>query len=80
MNTAIKFEEGNIYQINFIGDSELKPQFICVKTTNKTATFESFMNSAEKITRRIKTWNGVEYILDGNYSMAPSIYADKVVG
>ena len=79
-NTLIKFEAGNIYQMNFIGDSELKPQFICVKTTAKTATFERFQNPSDVITRKIKTWNGVEYIVDGTYSMAPSIHADKIVG
>jgi hypothetical protein len=80
MNTVIAFETGNIYQMNFIGDSELKPQYICVKTTGKTATFERFRNPSDKITRKIKVWENVEYIVDGSYSMAPSIYADKVVG
>jgi hypothetical protein len=80
MNTLIAFETGNIYQMNFIGDSELKPQYICVKTTGKTATFERFRNPSDKITRKIKVWDNVEYIVDGSYSMAPSIYADKVVG
>jgi hypothetical protein len=80
MNTVIAFETGNIYQMNFIGDSELKPQYICVKTTGKTATFERFRNPSDKITRKIKVWDNVEYIVDRSYSMAPSIYADKVVG
>jgi hypothetical protein len=80
MNTVIAFETGNIYQMNFIGDSELKSQYICVKTTGKTATFERFRNPSDKITRKIKVWDNVEYIVDGSYSMAPSIYADKVVG
>lgn len=74
-----KFEIGNIYQMNFIGDSNLKPQYICVKRTSKTVTFEIFKGK-EKLTRRIKEYNGVEYVLEGSYSMAPSIYADKVVG
>ena len=78
-NLNTKFEAGNIYQVNFIGDSDLKPQWICIKRTNKTVTFERFKKT-ESITRRIKTYNGVEYVLDGSYSMAPSIYADKVVG
>jgi len=80
-NATIKFEKGNIYQMKFIGDSELKPEFICTKVTPKTATFERFgSKNPESITRKIKTYNGVEYILDGSYSMAPSIKADKVVG
>jgi hypothetical protein len=80
MNTAItQFETGNIYEMRFIGDSDLRPQYICVKRTAKTVTFERF-KSTESITRRIKTYNNVEYIIDGNYSMAPSIKADRVVG
>ncbi len=79
-NTITKFEEGNIYQMGFIGDSELKPQYICVKRTAKTVTLERFKNPSDSITRRIKTYNNVEYIVDGSYSMAPSIYSDKIVG
>ena len=75
----VKFEVGNIYSMSFIGDSELKPQFICVKRTAKTVTFERFQQT-ESISRRIKVHNNVEYILDGSYSMAPSIHADRVVG
>jgi hypothetical protein len=76
---TVKFEEGNIYQMRFIGDSNLKPEFICVSRTAKTATFERYQKT-ERLTRRIKIWGGVEYILEGSYSMAPSIQADKVVG
>ena len=78
--TLIQFEAGNIYQMRFIGDSELKPQFICVKRTAKTITFSKIGSKKENINRRVKVYNGVEYILDGSYSMAPSIKADKIVG
>jgi hypothetical protein len=78
-NKIVKFEEGNIYEMRFIGDSDLRPQFICVKRTAKTVTFERFKGT-EKITKKIKEYRGVEHIHAGNYSMAPSIYADKVVG
>ena len=80
--TTIKFEEGNIYEMRFIGDSDLRPQWICTKRTAKTVTFERF-KSTESITRRVKMSSGhtnYEYILDGSYSMAPSINADKIVG
>ena len=76
---TVKFEEGNIYQMRFIGDSDLKPQFICTKRTAKTVTMQRFQ-CKETLTRRIKTYNGVEYILERKYSMAPSIQADKIVG
>ena len=74
-----KFEAGNIYEMRHIGDSDLRPKWICVKRTAKTVTLERYMQK-ESMTRRIKTYNGVEYINQGSYSMAPSIYADKIVG
>lgn len=63
--------------MGFIGDSNLKPEFICVKRTEKTATFERFQGT-EKMTRRINVHNGVEYIREGSYSMAPTIYANHI--
>ena len=78
--TTVKFEEGNIYQMRFIGDSELKPQFICVKRTAKTITFSKIGSNKENMNRRVKVYNNVEYVLEGSYSMAPSINADKIVG
>jgi len=79
MKTITKFEAGNIYEMRFIGDSNLKVKYICVKRTAKTITFEKFQ-STESINRRIKEYNGIEYILDGNYSMSPSIRANNIVG
>ena len=79
LDIMTQFEAGNIYEMSFIGDSELKPQWICIKRTAKTVTFERFQKK-ESITRRIKSYNNCEYILDGSYSMAPSINAGKVVG
>ena len=76
---VVKFSKGNIYEMSFIGDSDLKVKFICTKTTPKTATFEKFKGS-EKITRKINTRNGVEFVNYGNYSMTPSISANKIVG
>ena len=77
---TVHFAVGNIYCMQFIGDSDLKPKWICVKLTPKTATFEKFKNPSESITRKIKTYAGIDYIVNGSYSMAPSIHADKVVG
>jgi hypothetical protein len=79
MNTITTFETGNIYQMTFIGDSDLRPEFICVKRTDKSATFERFQNPSEKITRRIKVWDGSEYVLEASYSMAPCIKASNLV-
>lgn len=80
VSTYTTFEAGNIYSMHFIGDSNLKPEFICTKRTAKTATFQRFKSKQEPITRKVKQYNGIEYILEGNYSMAPSIYADNIVG
>ena len=74
-----RFETGNVYEMRFVTDSELKPQFICVKRTAKTVTFERFKGT-EKLTRRIKEYNNCEFIVEGSYSMAPSIYAHRIVG
>jgi len=73
-----QFKVGNIYEMRFIGDSELRPQFACVKRTAKTATFKRVKGS-ESFTRKIKEYESVEYILSGSYSMAPSIRADKFI-
>lgn len=80
MANSTTFEEGNIYQMTFVGDSDLKVPYICTKRTPKTVTLEKFKGS-EVIKRKIKTsFGGIEYVVAGSYSMAPSIYADKVVG
>ncbi len=73
-----RFEEGNVYEMSFIGDSELKPRFICTKRTAKMVTMES-LRGKEVIKRRIKEYNGSEFIVDGSYSFAPSINASRVV-
>lgn len=76
---TVKFETGNVYEMSFVGDSNLRPQYICVKRTDKSVTFEKFPTASEVITRKIKVWDNTEYILDGSYSMAPSIKASRIV-
>jgi hypothetical protein len=80
MTAITTFEAGNIYEMRFIGDSDLRVKYICVKRTAKNATFERFQNPGDGITRRIKVWDGSEYVLDGSYSMAPSIKATNLIG
>lgn len=80
MEKMNNFEVGNIYEMRFITDSELRPKFICVKRTAKTVLFERFMSPVDKMTRRIRVHAGVEYVVEGCYSMAPSIYASDLVG
>ncbi len=77
---TLKFETGNIYQMRFITDSDLLVSYICIKRTDKTVSFERYMNATEVITKKIKVYNNEEYILKGTYSMAPSIKASNLVG
>lgn len=84
---VIKFEPGNIHYMSYIGDSNLKPKWICTKRTAKTVTFDTILKEGanfkinqETITRKIRIYNGEEYIVEGCYSMAPSIHAKKVIG
>ena len=62
-----KINEAADIEMRFIGDSELKPKFICTKRTAKTVTFEKFCSNEKPMSRRIKTYNNVEYILDGQF-------------
>lgn len=79
METATtKFEIGKTYEMSFIGDSNLKPRFTCIGRTEKTAKFQR-VNSSETLSRKIKVYSGSEYVLEGSYSMAPSINAKRVV-
>lgn len=72
------FEVGNVYEMRYIGDNDLRPLWFCSKVTPKMATFEKYQNKKETITRKIKSSGGVDYVLEGNYSMAPSISANHI--
>ena len=79
-NFNTTFAEGNIYEMRFIGDNDLRPKYICVKRTPKTASFERYGTPGNTLTRKIKSYDGVEYIEKGSYSMAPRISAKNVCG
>ena len=74
-----KFETGNIYEMTFITDSDLKVKFICVYRTAKTVTLERFQGT-ERLTRRVFNYDNVEYIKYDTYSLAPVIKSSKLVG
>ena len=79
MTTAIKFETGNVYEMRFITDSELKAEFICTKLTKTMATFERYGNPSDSITKKIKTNpEGIEYVVTDSYSLAPVIKANRI--
>ena len=77
-NTGSKFEVGSVYEMRFIGDSNLKPMFICTKRTAKTATFERFQGT-ETFSKKINIYDNTEYVRYDSYSMAPTITASKIV-
>ena len=78
---TIKFEAYNIYEMRYIGDSSLKPHYICIGRTAKMASFQRFQEpNSEVIKRKIKEHDGCEYVLKGSYSMAPVINAKRIVG
>ena len=72
---TLKFKTGTNYEMRFIGDSDLRVIFTCIKLTEKTATFKNFQNS-EVFTKKIKVYDNVEFIRSGSYSMAPTISAN----
>ena len=74
-----KFETGNIYEMTFITDSDLRVKFICVHRTAKTVTLERFQGT-ERLTRRVFNHDNVEYIKYDTYSLAPVIKSSKLVG
>jgi hypothetical protein len=75
--TTSKFQIGKTYEMLFIGDADLRVQFVCVKRTDKTVTLKG---THETLNCRVKEYSGSEYVKAGSYSMAPTIYANKVVG
>lgn len=76
-----KFEVGNVYEMGFICDANLKPHYICVKVTAKTATFEMFKSEVnlDRFTAKIRNYEGLEYVRANSYSMSPTIYATNLV-
>ena len=79
-----KFKVGTVYYKSFITDTKLKPEYICIKRTEKTVTFKKngLPNKGrenEELKRTIKIYDQVEYIKEGSFSMAPTISADNIV-
>jgi len=72
--TTSKFELNKTYTMRFIGDSDLLVKFVCIA---RTATMVTLKGERETIKRKIKLYNGIEYVVTENYSMAPAIYSNK---
>jgi len=75
---TIEFKVGTTYVMGWIGDSELKTPFAVVKRTKCFVTLKD-TRTGETVRSKVSTWNGVEKCYPtGQYSMAPSLHADKV--
>lgn len=59
-----KFEIGETYSSNFLGDHELHGLYTCTKRTEKTVTFVD--ESGRKITRRNAENSNGEYVRIGS--------------
>ena len=77
-----EFEVNSVYEMRYIGDSDLRVEYIVIKRTAKTITFDRFKHPLlERFSRRVRLDSeGREYIVDGSYSMAPSISAKNISG
>ena len=77
-----EFEVHSVYEMRYIGDSDLLVDYIVLKRTAKTITFDRFPHPLlEPFSRRVRLDSeGREYIVDGSYSMAPSISAKNISG
>jgi len=73
----LKFITGKTYFEKFIGDADLKVEWLCISRTDKTVKFLNKQRD-EIIKRKINEYQGTEYIRYGNYSMSSSIYADSL--
>lgn len=76
---VIKFEAGRTYSCNSIGDSNCWWHFEVVRRTAKTLWIRE-TDSTKIVRRKIRIWDGAETVDPlGNYSMSPSIGANRNV-
>ena len=72
-----KFEIGKTYIYKFYGDRDVAVPCKIIKRTAKTFTFNDPAET-ETYTKKIRETFGVECVSTGSYSMAPTLYADRV--
>ena len=71
----IQFKTNTTYQARSACDHECIFEMEVIKRTAKTVTIKTRMDGIQR--KKIFIGNDVEYIRDGNYSMAPIFRADK---
>ena len=72
-----KFEAGKTYAYKFYGDHDLVVLCKIIKRTAKTITYLE-LDENKTYTKKIRETFGVECVSTGSYSMAPTLYADRV--
>lgn len=72
-----KFEAGKTYIYKFYGDRDVAVPCKIIKRTAKTITYVE-LDENKTFTRKIRETFGVECASIGSYSMAPTLYADRV--
>jgi hypothetical protein len=72
-----KFEIGKTYIYKFYGDRDVAVPCQIIKRTAKTITYME-LDENKTFTRKIRETFGVECVSTGSYSMAPTLYADRV--
>lgn len=76
-NETKSFQVGTTYFCRFICDSESTANFEVIA---RKGAMISLKSGSEIIRKRVKIWNGAEFVLPfGRYSMSPILSAEKVV-
>lgn len=65
----MKFQKGKTYATNF------GSEYVCVNVTDKTASFEK--RGEVKRYKLREFYNGEQFVMLGNYSMAPALSAGR---
>ena len=71
------FEIGKTYIYKFYGDRDVVVPCKIIKRTAKTVTYIE-LDENKTYTKKIRETFGVECVSTGSYSMAPTLYADRV--
>ena len=74
-----KFETNKTYYCSSVCDSECIWKYKIIKRTAKTITIQE-IGKSEISRRKINIWDNQETVMPmGNYSMAPSLKAERIV-
>jgi len=79
-NEMKKFEVGRVYQMRAIGDHNCVWQYtVTARTASTVKLFDGKQTISRRIVRAASAWRNAETVYPlGQYSMAPTLSADKV--